>query len=385
MKHERTKTAVWWAVITLTVLFIWGQSLLRREMSAMQSEAVQGVLGNLFGERVYDSFFYQHIRKVAHFAEYALLGAEWMGYRMTVNVRRPAWWLLGVFGPAVAVCDELLQFISARAPMVTDVLLDSVGYAFGLAAVFGFVWLCRRCRVFSCRPDAVAIGFLLIELVLYVAILTVSGTAAVVCMITSVVVCFVYALVRSGRSDPLLVTALAMTVGADFFLVVCEPIEQLWGMVFFLAAQSVYAARLHHIAPSRAWLIVRAALIVAAVGITLFVLRGRTDVLALVSMAYYAMLIGSLLISATRFSRDRLLCIGFVLFLLCDTVVGLQVAADGYLPIAEGSWLYGLLHPGFNLAWLFYLPSQVCIAFSGRGERKNTLNAHVTAIGQKRH
>lgn len=145
MKHERTKTAVWWAVIALTVLFIWGQSLLGQELSRLQSESVQGFLGSLLGEWVYDTFLYRHIRKVAHFAEYALLGMEWMGYRLSVRgARRPKRWLVGVFGPAVAVCDELLQFVSARAPRVTDVLLDCGGYACGAAVMFALVWLWRR-------------------------------------------------------------------------------------------------------------------------------------------------------------------------------------------------------------------------------------------------
>lgn len=147
MKHERAKTAVWWVIIGLTVLFIWGQSLLGREQSSLQSGAVQGMLGRLFGEWVYDSLWHHYIRKAAHFAEYALLGLEWAGYRLSVREKsRPPRWLVWVFGPAVAVCDEMLQFVSARAPLVTDVLLDSVGYAFGAATVFGVAWLWRRRR-----------------------------------------------------------------------------------------------------------------------------------------------------------------------------------------------------------------------------------------------
>lgn len=154
MKHERIKTAVWWAVITLTVLFIWGQSLLGQELSRLQSESVQGFLGSLLGEWVYDTFLYQNIRKVAHFAEYALLGMEWMGYRLTVRgTRRPAWWLVGAFGPVVAAVDELLQFVSARAPRVTDMLLDCSGYICGGAVVFGLFWLWRCLRKDSDKKD----------------------------------------------------------------------------------------------------------------------------------------------------------------------------------------------------------------------------------------
>ena len=70
-------------------------------------------------------------------------------------------------------------------------------------------------------------------------------------------------------------------------------------------------------------------------------------------------------------NKDHMLGIAFVLFLLCDTVIGLQVASSGYLPIGEGSLLHRLLFSGFNLAWLFYLPSQVLLALGTHGESKN--------------
>ncbi len=147
MKHERAKTAVWWVIIGLTVLFIWGQSLLGRELSRAQSESVQEILTSLLGEEAYNFLFVVDIRKVAHFAEYTLLGMEWAGYRLSVQgARRPPCWLLCVFGPAIAACDELLQFISARAPMVTDMLIDCGGYVCGVVIVCGAVWLCRRLR-----------------------------------------------------------------------------------------------------------------------------------------------------------------------------------------------------------------------------------------------
>ncbi len=146
MKDRRIKKRIWYAVIALTVLFIWGQSLLGQELSAVQSESVQGLLGRLFGEWVYDTFWYRHIRKVAHFAEYAVLGTECVACRLSVGEHRSSRWLTAVFGLSVAACDELLQFISARAPRVTDVLLDVAGYACGSAVAFGIVWLCRRAR-----------------------------------------------------------------------------------------------------------------------------------------------------------------------------------------------------------------------------------------------
>lgn len=144
MKHKRTTAAIWRTVIVLTVAFIWAQSLLGRELSRLQSETVQGFLGSVLGEWVYDTMLYRYIRKVAHFTEYALLGAEVMGYRLSVGRVRCRWWPWLAVGPAVAVCDELLQFISARAPRVTDVLLDCSGYICGAAVVWAAVTLWRR-------------------------------------------------------------------------------------------------------------------------------------------------------------------------------------------------------------------------------------------------
>ncbi len=146
MKKDTKRAVVWWSILALTVAFIWGQSLLGRDLSRLQSSSVQGLLGQLFGEEIYTTFLYRNIRKVAHFAEYALLGMEWMGYRLTVRgERRPQRWLLALAGPLTATADELLQFISARAPRVTDVLLDCAGYACGMAAVgIGGAMLHRR-------------------------------------------------------------------------------------------------------------------------------------------------------------------------------------------------------------------------------------------------
>ncbi len=146
MKNRQTKERVWHAVIILTVLIIWGQSLLGQELSAMQSSSVQGFLGKVFGDWIYDTFLYTHIRKVAHFAEYAVLGAECMSYRAWRRDANLVQWRTAAFGLAIAVCDELLQFISARAPGIKDVLLDMAGYICGGMVVFSVIWLYRCVR-----------------------------------------------------------------------------------------------------------------------------------------------------------------------------------------------------------------------------------------------
>ena len=213
--------------------------------------------------------------------------------------------------------------------------------------------------------------FLLIESVLYYFILTAGGQTLVATSYLSIVACFLFAL-QGVKSSPLLVAGLACTVGADFCLVVCDPIQQLWGMVFFLGAQTLYAIHLHLKQPNKTFLWVRIALTAVAGIVAAMVLKENVDALVVVSVCYYVNLILNAIVAFVQWSKSKMLPIAFVLFILCDTIIGLQVASTGYLPIAEGSWLHNLIFSGFNTAWLFYLPSQVLIAINAtfRGDPK---------------
>ena len=208
------------------------------------------------------------------------------------------------------------------------------------------------------------IGFMAIALVLYGLILTGSGALLICWEYASIVLCFLFALI-SFRS-PMIIAGLSLTLCADFCLVICDPIEQLWGMIFFLAAQSCYATKLHRQGLHKGFLLARLGLSVVSIAVCVLVLGQNADLLAVVSICYYANLIMNLICAFARFRDNRLLAIGLVLFLLCDTVIGLQVAAGGYLSIPEGSWIYQIIFSGFHLSWFFYLPSQVLIALSGR-------------------
>ena len=197
--------------------------------------------------------------------------------------------------------------------------------------------------------------FLAAEAVLYIVILTTGGALLMWSSFVSVVLCFAFAL--AAGKNRWIQAGLACTVAADFFLVLLG--EKLPGMVFFLAAQTVYACMLCKQHEKSAFLWGRVAAVAVIEGITLLVLRDKTDPLALISVAYYAILLGNLLQS---FFCKKLLSLAFLLFLLCDTVIGLQVAAGGYLPIGADTALYRILFMPFNLAWCFYLPSQVLLA-----------------------
>jgi hypothetical protein len=211
---------------------------------------------------------------------------------------------------------------------------------------------------------ALTLLFLAASCVLYYFILTAGGTLLVATSYASIILCFAFAL--AGWQNFWIIGGLACTVGADFCLVVCDPIQQFWGMVFFLGAQSLYAAMLHRSRPGKTLLFIRLGLIAAAEAVTVLILKDATDPLAVISICYYVNLIFNIILAFLQFKQYRLFAIGLVFFLLCDTVIGLQVMSGGYLPIPEGSLLDQILSVPFNLAWLFYLPSQVLISLSSR-------------------
>ena len=96
--------------------------------------------------------------------------------------------------------------------------------------------------------------------------------------------------------------------------------------------------------------------------VVILVLKDKADFLSLISMLYYTNLILNLVFSFFEIKTNFYLVVGFLLFLCCDTIIGLQAASGGYLAIEETSFIYKIIFTDFNLAWLFYFPSQVFLS-----------------------
>ena len=168
--------------------------------------------------------------------------------------------------------------------------------------------------------------------------------------------------------------ALVCTVGADYFLVYIinesNPLtekQQLPAMIFFSAAQLAYFLRLYFEDESKtrkiAHLITRAVLSVIAVAATFIVLGKNCNAVAVVSVFYYANLFLNFVFSCFLIKKNPLLPIGFLLFILCDTVIGLTLLKN-FVTVSPDAFFYKILYPGFDLCWAFYLPSQALLAVS---------------------
>lgn len=121
------KKYIWPALAVLTTLLIWGNSV----VPAAQSSQMSGGLTAWLQEALHLSLSEHLIRKLGHFCEYALLGAEYA--LCMAKKRRSAQSIANclALGLATAVTDESIQILSGRGPMVSDILLDFCGFITG--------------------------------------------------------------------------------------------------------------------------------------------------------------------------------------------------------------------------------------------------------------
>ena len=128
--------------LILNLLFIWGNSLLPREVSARLSDRVMDVM-NAAAEKLGlgPDFFTFHtdedgdgepdrtsllVRKLAR------LGAL---FRLLTDEREGAAALSAMYAAGTAASDEALQLLSHRGAQLRDVLLDCAGAALGIFLV----------------------------------------------------------------------------------------------------------------------------------------------------------------------------------------------------------------------------------------------------------
>lgn len=201
---------------------------------------------------------------------------------------------------------------------------------------------------------------------------TVTRLYSYACVVLACLFCALFA----ARTPSYCFTQIALlcTVGADWFLVMSDPREQLPAMIFFSGTQLAYFLRLYFSDASparrRVHLIVRALVCAAVFLVTLLVLGKSADAVALVSTFYYANLLLNIVV-AFLVDGVSFFSVGLVLFALCDTIIGLA-CIDPYLSIPKDTLLWRILFPDFDLAWAFYVPSQALLAASlWRGAKRS--------------
>ena len=156
MDNTKDLRWLWLLCMAATVGFIWQQSTLAPVASAETSNTVRDVVVPLVGgkESVVGGFVDRFIRKIAHFCEFAVLGAESEAYFTGRHTGKTVLLQLSV-GLLVASLDETLQLFTGRGAAFLDVLIDFSGF---LVAVLSLRILLLTGRCLIKKRKAVAAG-----------------------------------------------------------------------------------------------------------------------------------------------------------------------------------------------------------------------------------
>lgn len=162
MASSCIRKTFFWALLgamLLTLAFIFSNSLRAPEDSMEQSSAVGGFFAELFSpDKPLGKFLQDHIRKIAHFCEFGLLGVEiavfvifyLQNHRELAVLSLPA-------GMSVALIDETLQYFSGRGPAIIDVWIDLGGFVtgslFGYGSVMLILMIINRRRARKCITE----------------------------------------------------------------------------------------------------------------------------------------------------------------------------------------------------------------------------------------
>lgn len=144
---QRKWPVFWLILLVLNLCFIWGNSLLPREISASFSKLVGHILGLVFGgSDLTQGQGHGTLRKVAHFLEFCSLG--FLLYRCALSCFRSQWMhslLPFALGVAVAALDETIQLmIPGRGAQLRDVGIDSGGVVTGILIAILIMRLFRK-------------------------------------------------------------------------------------------------------------------------------------------------------------------------------------------------------------------------------------------------
>ena len=209
--------------------------------------------------------------------------------------------------------------------------------------------------------------FIIIELSLTVLVQLTSGVFNTIVSFSAVVCAFLYSLLNYNKKNILIIIGLLTTVCADIFLVVVDPMKQNLAMSFFSITQICYLIYIYNSQnkfQQKIHIIVRTITVAISLLATIIVLKDNTDFLSLISLFYYANLVVNIIFAFVVKNKNILLIIGLILFACCDFVIGISIMNESYLSLKEGTFLYFIANPGFNLAWIFYVPSQTLISLS---------------------
>jgi hypothetical protein len=88
--------------------------------------------------------------------------------------------------------------------------------------------------------------------------------------------------------------------------------------------------------------------------------------LIIVALFYYVNFLVNVIFSFVHFKSNKLLALGLLLFILCDTMIGFQEMV-GIFNLNKDSFIYIISQTDYNIPWIFYIPAQILLLISKNG------------------
>ena len=131
-------------LICATLIFIFAQSMKSPEESAADSDKVGDIIAEVIPPETKPGEFIQtNIRKLAHFTEFFVLGAEIAAYALIFYKNVWVRLLHYPLGILFALLDETVQIFTERGPQIVDVWIDFLGYTVSAATVTAVFFLVK--------------------------------------------------------------------------------------------------------------------------------------------------------------------------------------------------------------------------------------------------
>ncbi len=138
------KKIIYGTIFALMLCFIWGNSMLSREMSGAISHFIADILGGEQGATEEGHFL---LRKAAHFTEYLALGIiTWLFFGTFTGDRFKLSVSCGLVGVLAPLIDETIQMFSDRGSALADVWIDISGFFVGFVAAALVIYIFEKAK-----------------------------------------------------------------------------------------------------------------------------------------------------------------------------------------------------------------------------------------------
>lgn len=213
--------------------------------------------------------------------------------------------------------------------------------------------------------------FILIHLILYLFIYEfkiITGKTETIADYIVVISCFlfslVYFIIKRNSNTLIFVIAFLFTILADTNLLILDDNYEL-GILAFIIVQFAYFWYIlkNMYTKDNYGYLIAIRLITIVIGVIASLIVQIDKLLVCLVIIYISNLVINLIISIIPRKRNLLFSLGLFLFLLCDICVGCYNIGD-IIDISNTSLFYKIANLPFNIAWLFYHPSQVLLAIS---------------------